>query len=106
SSLGPSDSASQQQMKFDPAYNKAIGSLLETVEPLPTWPQYLVKEVLWYSDDCATDKTYGDIITAQNQYQPKMNLALHRSDGSKVSSQEFSNIQRSTNIAIQKLIDL
>ncbi|KAH9032842.1 hypothetical protein EDB84DRAFT_1561857 [Lactarius hengduanensis] len=107
SSLGPSDSASQQQqMKFDPAYDKAIGSLLETVEPLPTRPQYLVKEVLWYSDDCATDKMYGDIITAQNQYRPKMNLAIRRPNGSKVSNQEFSNIQRSTNIAVQKLIDL
>ncbi|KAH9012334.1 hypothetical protein EDB85DRAFT_2159142 [Lactarius pseudohatsudake] len=107
SSLGPSDSASQQQqMKFDPAYDKAIGSLLETVELLPTRPQYLVKEVLWYSDDCATDKTYGDIITAQNQYRPKMNLAIRRPNGSKVSNQEFSNIQRSTNIAVQKLIDL
>ncbi|KAH9011260.1 hypothetical protein EDB85DRAFT_2160198 [Lactarius pseudohatsudake] len=107
SSLGPSDSTSQQQqMKFDPAYDKAIGSLLETVELLPTWPQYLVKEVLWYSDDCATDKTYGDIITAQNQYRPKMNLAIRRPNGSKVSNQEFSNIQRSTNIAVQKLINL
>ncbi|KAH9022935.1 hypothetical protein EDB84DRAFT_1254284, partial [Lactarius hengduanensis] len=69
-------------------------------------PQYLVKEVLWYSDDCATDKMYGDIITAQNQYRPKMNLAIRRPNGSKVSNQEFSNIQRSTNIAVQKLIDL
>ncbi|KAH9013656.1 hypothetical protein EDB85DRAFT_2158039 [Lactarius pseudohatsudake] len=105
SSLGPSDSASQQ-MKFDPAYDNAIGSLLETVEPLPSRPQFLVEGVLWYSNDCATDKKYGDIITAQNQYRPKMNLAIRRPDGSKVSTQEFSNIRRSTDIAVQKLIDL
>ncbi|KAH8995850.1 hypothetical protein EDB86DRAFT_3077415 [Lactarius hatsudake] len=87
SSLGPSDSASQQ-MKFDLAYDKAIESLLETVEPPSVRPHFLEKEVLWYYDDCATDKKYGDIITPMNMYRPKMNLAIRRPDGSKVSTQD------------------
>ncbi|KAI9437506.1 hypothetical protein H4582DRAFT_2057868 [Lactarius indigo] len=105
SSLGPSDSASQQ-MKFDPTYDKAIKTLLGTVEPLPTRPQFLPREVLWYYDDCATDKSYGDIVTKSNMYRLKMNLAIRRLDGSKVSAQEFSNIRHSVAIVIQKLINL
>ncbi|KAH8991732.1 hypothetical protein EDB86DRAFT_3079591 [Lactarius hatsudake] len=105
SSLGPSDSASQQ-MKFDLAYDKAIESLLETVELPSVRPHFLEKEVLWYYDDCATDKKYGDIITLMNMYQLKMNLAIRRLDGSKVSTQEYSNIRRSAAILIQRLIDL
>ncbi|KAI9445340.1 hypothetical protein H4582DRAFT_2053391 [Lactarius indigo] len=105
SSLGPSDSASQQ-MRFDPTYNRAIKTLLETVEPLPSRPQFLPKEVLWYYEDCATDKSYGDIITKNNKYQPKMNLAIHCPDGLKVSAQEFANIQHSTTIIVQKLTNL
>ncbi|KAI9432840.1 hypothetical protein H4582DRAFT_2082966 [Lactarius indigo] len=91
SSLGPSDSVSQQ-MRFDPTYDKAIETLLETVEPLPLRPQFLPKEVLWYYEDCTTDKSYGDIITKNNKYRPKMNLAICHPDGSKVSAQEFTNI--------------
>ncbi|KAH9017097.1 hypothetical protein EDB83DRAFT_2528705 [Lactarius deliciosus] len=95
SSLGPSDSASQQT-RYDPAYNKAIKSLLETVEPLLMRPQFLPQEVLWYDNDCETDKTYGDI----------MNLAIRCPDGSKVSTQEFSNIRHSTVIIFQKLLSI
>ncbi|KAI9431496.1 hypothetical protein H4582DRAFT_2062723 [Lactarius indigo] len=105
SSVGPSDSVSQQ-MKFDPTYDKAIETLLGTVELLPTRPQFLPREVLWYYDDCATDKSYGDIVTKSNMYRPKMNLAIRRLDGSKVSAQGFSNIQHSTAIVVQKLINL
>ncbi|KAH8979593.1 hypothetical protein EDB86DRAFT_3088674 [Lactarius hatsudake] len=105
SSLGLSDSASQQ-MKFDLAYDKAIESLLETVEPPSIRPHFLEKEVLWYYDDCAMDKKYGDIITPMNMYRPKMSLAIRRPDGSKVSTQEYSNIRRSAAMLIQRLIDL
>ncbi|KAH9036407.1 hypothetical protein EDB84DRAFT_1560889 [Lactarius hengduanensis] len=105
SSLGPSDSASQQ-MRYDPAYDKAIESLLGTVEPSLTRPQFLSQEVLWYSNDCDTDKKYGDIITKKNKYRPKMNLAVRRPDGSRVSPQEFSNIRHSTLIIYHKLIKL
>ncbi|KAI9434415.1 hypothetical protein H4582DRAFT_1793231, partial [Lactarius indigo] len=61
-------------------------------------PQFLPKEVLWYYEDCATDKSYGDIITKNNKYRPKMNLTIRRPDGSKVSAQEFANIRHSTAI--------
>ncbi|KAI9430019.1 hypothetical protein H4582DRAFT_2064265 [Lactarius indigo] len=105
SSLGPSDSVSQQ-MKFNPTYDKAIETLLGTMEPLPTQLQFLLREVLWYYNDCATDKSYGDIVTKSNMYQPKMNLAIRRPDGSKVSAQEFSNIRHSVAIVVQKLINL
>ncbi|KAH9077679.1 hypothetical protein EDB83DRAFT_2311388 [Lactarius deliciosus] len=69
-------------------------------------PQFLPQEVLWYDNDCETDKTYGDIVTQQNKYRPKMNLAIRRPDGSKVSTQEFSNIRHSTVIIFQKLLSI
>ncbi|KAH9015968.1 hypothetical protein EDB83DRAFT_2321238 [Lactarius deliciosus] len=69
-------------------------------------PQFLPQEVLWYDNDCETDKTYGDIVTQQNKYRPKMNLAIRRLDGSKVSTQEFSNIRHSTVIIFQKLLSI
>ncbi|KAH9030472.1 hypothetical protein EDB84DRAFT_1271399 [Lactarius hengduanensis] len=90
-------------MRYDPAYDKAIESLLGTVEPSLTRPQFLSQEVLWYSNDCDTDKKYGDIITKKNKYRPKMNLAVRRPDGSRVSPQEFSNIRHSTLIIYHKL---
>ncbi|KAH9017035.1 hypothetical protein EDB85DRAFT_2155471 [Lactarius pseudohatsudake] len=84
SSLGPSDSASQQ-MRYDPAYDKAIESLLGTVELSRTQPQFLSQEVLWYSNDCDTDKKYGDII---------------------MKKIKFSNIRHSTLIIYHKLVKL
>ncbi|KAH9024041.1 hypothetical protein EDB83DRAFT_2320137 [Lactarius deliciosus] len=70
------------------------------------WPQFLLQEVLWYDNDCETDKTYGDIVTQQNKYRPKMNLAIRCPDGSKVSTQEFSNIRHSMVIIFQKLLSI
>ncbi|KAH8979001.1 hypothetical protein EDB92DRAFT_1906509 [Lactarius akahatsu] len=104
SSLGPSDSASQQA-RTDVMKNKAIEDLLECMEPPPLCPEFLPTTVLWDFTDCYTDKTLGDIITDKNKCQLKLSLAICRPDGSKISNLELSNMRRSAEIIIQKLIE-
>lgn len=88
SSLGPSDSASQQT-RID---RQAILDLMELVEPPPIRPRYVKKEVLWELDDCY--ELMGEVVTEANKRRPKMNLAIRDDDGNPVSPTEFSNIRR------------
>lgn len=107
SSLGPSDSASQQT-RFDPvmeaadlaakaAKKAAIERLMELVEPPPLRPD-LPKSVLWDFEDCLAE---GIIITEANRRRPKMHLAIRRGDGTNISQGEFDIIRRAA-IAISK----
>ncbi|KAF8259352.1 hypothetical protein EI94DRAFT_1707172 [Lactarius quietus] len=86
SSLGPSDSASQQSRLT----TNNLNAILHNVESLPIWPDFLPASVLWYYEDCEKDKSGGDILTEANKHQPKMNLAICRPDGTIISSKEFS----------------
>ncbi|KAI9430174.1 hypothetical protein BJY52DRAFT_1200234 [Lactarius psammicola] len=65
SSLGPSDSASQQ-MKVDYALDKAIENLLECVEAPSVQPQFLPASVLWYYEDCKKDKPQTRTLKIKN----------------------------------------
>jgi hypothetical protein len=62
-------------------------------------------DILWYFDDCWTDKKYGDIITRANRSRPKMGLAVRRVDGTKVSSNEAKDMREYASTVITKLID-
>ncbi|KAI9441585.1 hypothetical protein H4582DRAFT_2073751 [Lactarius indigo] len=104
SSLGPSDSASQQT-RTDVMKDKAIEDLLESVEPPPMRPEFLPKTVLWDFKDCETDKSQGDIITDKNKSRPKLSLAIRRPNGTKISNAELSNMRRSAEMIVQKLIN-
>ena len=103
-SLGPSDSASQQHTQ--PDIDKAIDALLERVEAPSIRPQYLPITVLWDYGDCLKDKSEGVIVTHANRGRPKMNLAIRRPDGTKISAQEYGNIRQSADMFCLKLIDL
>ncbi|KAI9446255.1 hypothetical protein H4582DRAFT_2069590 [Lactarius indigo] len=87
SSLGPSDSASQQT-RTDVMKDKAIEDLLESVEPPPMRPEFLPKTVLWDFEDCETN-----------------NLAIRHPNGTKISNAELSNMRRSAEMIVQKLIN-
>ena len=58
SSLGPSDSASQLS-KHGSSLAETIENLLQCVQPPSMRPEYLPPSVLWFPDDCKTDKTHG-----------------------------------------------
>jgi hypothetical protein len=103
SSLGPSNSISQHTR---PNLASDIEKLLASVDAPPMRPHYLPASVLWYFDNCQTDKTYSDIITAVNSCRPKMNLAIRHPDGLKIPSMEYGNVQHSTDIIVQKLCRL
>ncbi|KAH9020748.1 hypothetical protein EDB85DRAFT_2152869 [Lactarius pseudohatsudake] len=103
SSLGPSDSASQQT-GMDIVPSKSLRNILDGVEVPYERPEFLPITVLWDFDDCKTDKTQGDIITNKNKSRPRMGIALRRPNGKVVSSLEYSNIRRSADIIVQKLI--
>ncbi|KAI9436340.1 hypothetical protein H4582DRAFT_2078957 [Lactarius indigo] len=103
SSLGPSDSASQQT-GTDVVPGKSLRNILDGVEVPYERPDFLPITVLWDFEDCQTDKTQGDIITKKNKCRPKMAIALRRLNGKVVSSLEYSNIRRSADIIVQKLI--
>ncbi|KAH8985730.1 hypothetical protein EDB86DRAFT_3083313 [Lactarius hatsudake] len=103
SSLGPSDSASQQA-RTDVMKDKAIEDLLERVEPPPLRPDFLLTTVLWDFDDCYTDKTLGDILTDNNKCRPRLSLAIRRPNGSKISTFELSNMRCSAELIVQRLI--
>jgi hypothetical protein len=103
SSLGPSDSASQQPI-FD--FETAINRILNCVEPSSVRPDFLDATVLWFNYECHTDKMAGDIFSPSNLCQPKMHLAIHHWDGKAISSPKYNNIQRSADIYTKHLIKL
>ena len=104
SSLGPSDSASQPT-KFDITTEKAIEDLLESVVALLVRPRCLPESVLWDFEDCAKNKLGPPITTKSNQSRPKLGLALRCPNGNPVSNLELSNIRRSAEIIVQKLVN-
>jgi hypothetical protein len=101
SSLGPSDSASQQKLDF--AIDEAIENLLQSVEAPSMRPRFLLVSVLWHYEDCENDSE-GVIITEHNKQRPRMTLALRRPDGTKLSHQELTNMRHSADIVVQKLV--
>ncbi|KAI9447547.1 hypothetical protein H4582DRAFT_2051286 [Lactarius indigo] len=93
SSLGPSDSTSQQT-RIDIVTDKAIENLLEGVEAPVMRPHFLPKTILWDFEDCETNKS-----------RPKMSLALRHPNGTKISNIELSNMRHSAELIVQKLIN-
>ena len=69
-------------------------------------PHFLPSSILWYVEDCETDKSEGDIITAANKNHPKMSLAIYHQDGSKISQMESADVRQSTDLVVSKLLDL
>ncbi|KAH9070812.1 hypothetical protein EDB83DRAFT_2517992 [Lactarius deliciosus] len=105
SSLGPSDSASQQTRGgLEADRDRAIERLLKTVEQPSLRPSFLPPSVLWRDKDCKMDME-GDILTEQNPCQPKMALAIRCPDGSIASAQEYSNMRHSADIIVQNLVE-
>jgi hypothetical protein len=100
SSLGPSDSASQQARPYS---TSDIDTLLERSDAPSVRPEFLPASVLWYYDDCKTDKTYGTIVTASNSCRLKMSIAIHRPDGSRIPKLEFGYVRRDADLIVQKL---
>ncbi|KAF8258753.1 hypothetical protein EI94DRAFT_1814655 [Lactarius quietus] len=86
SSLGPSDSASQQSRLT----MNNLNAVLHNVESLPIRLDFLPASILWYYEDCEKDKSGGDILTEANKHRPKINLAIRCPDGTIISSKEFS----------------
>lgn len=104
SSLAPSDSASQcTPSNTDQA---AVQHFLKLVEAPSKQPPCVHPSILWYSNNCTTDKTAGDIVIEANKYQPKTHLILCHEDGSILSSAEYDNIQMSVNLFATRLIEL
>ena len=104
SSLGPSDSASQCTPS-DPD-QISVERLLKLVEAPSKRPLCVHPSVLWYSSDCITDKTAGDIVTEANKHRPKTHLILRHEDGTILSSAEHDNVQMSADIFATRLIAL
>jgi hypothetical protein len=50
---------------------------------------FIPENVLWYFDDCASDKRYRNIITEANGSRLRMPIAVCCADGAKVSSDQF-----------------
>ena len=110
SSLAPSDSASQQQKVSPDSLTeaeklKAYNTLLESVYAPSVRPWFLWPSVLWDYEDCEKDTTEGIIVTESNKRRPRMKLAIRRPDGSKVSSLEWLDIRRATNLFVKQLLD-
>ncbi|KAH9041278.1 hypothetical protein EDB85DRAFT_2139949 [Lactarius pseudohatsudake] len=102
SSLGPSDSASQPT-KVDMVIDKAIEDVLESVEAPLTRPRCLPDSVLWDFKDLKSQPGLA-IVTEANKSRPKIQLALRRPTGDTLSHLEQSNIRRSADIIVKKLL--
>ena len=105
SSLGPSDSASQQS-QFNATFANTIKQLIESVEAPYMQPEFLEVTILWYLNDCETDKMEGNIITKTNPLWPKMHLAIHHADGINITKSEYNAIHAYVKMIIQNLMDL
>ncbi|KAF8258125.1 hypothetical protein EI94DRAFT_1708291 [Lactarius quietus] len=91
SSLGPSDSTSQQTRPTDFELEAAVEKLLEL-------------SVLWDYEDC-NNAVEGIIITEANKRRPKMNLAIRCGDRTNISNQEYVNIRRAADIICTRLLN-
>ncbi|KAF8262989.1 hypothetical protein EI94DRAFT_1704351 [Lactarius quietus] len=67
-------------------------------------PSFLPVSILWDYNDCVNDKSEGIIVMEANKRRPKMSLAIHHPDGTKISSQEYSKIRCSVDLIMKKLI--
>lgn len=107
SSLGPSDSASQQtgsqQFLLDPATERRMEALMELVEAPPTRPSYVLKSVLWDFEDCL-DPAEGVVLTEANRNRPRMAFAIRRTDGRLISGQEYRIIHRAAKAISRALV--
>ncbi|KAH9008838.1 hypothetical protein EDB83DRAFT_2531450 [Lactarius deliciosus] len=83
--------------------DKAIEDVLESVEAPLMRPRCLPDSVLW-DFKCLKDQPGPPIITQSNQSRPKIGLALRRPNGDLLSNLERSNIRRSADIIILKLL--
>ncbi|KAF8265293.1 hypothetical protein EI94DRAFT_359470 [Lactarius quietus] len=105
SSLGPSDSASKQgSLDYAVWLWQAVEKLLESVEQPAIRPQFLPKSVLWDYEDC-NDPAQGVIAAEANECRPKMNLAIRRNDGTRISNREYVNIRRAADIICTQLLN-
>lgn len=69
-------------------------------------PEFLEVTILWYPNDCETDKMEGNIITKTNPHWPKMHLAIHHADGINITKSEYNAIHAYVKMIIQNLMDL
>ncbi|KAF8257122.1 hypothetical protein EI94DRAFT_1818942 [Lactarius quietus] len=109
SSLGPSDSASQNlsqnQLTLDSvSVQRAVDDLLSHAEAPLMRPDYLPMSVLWDYEDCLNDPLGEAIIMEANKSRLQMSLTICRPNGGKISRQMYTNIRTSANIIMRKLI--
>ena len=83
---------------------KATEALLESTEAPLSWPDFLPTSVIWFYNDCVTDKSVGNIIMEGNKSQQKMQLAVHRPDGTILSNSEYTDIHRATYLITHELV--
>ena len=109
SSLGPSDSASQQlradsQSKMDSHLKAIAEDLMSHIEVLLIRPDIIPMAVLWEFNDCFNDPLGHIIITESNKSQPKMALALCHYTSKPISVKTFRFIWSSATIIMWKLV--
>ena len=83
---------------------KATEALLESAEAPLSRPEFLPTSVIWFYNDCLTDKSAGNIIVEGNKGRPKMQLAVRRPDGTILSNPEYADICRATNLITRELV--
>lgn len=103
--LGPSDLASQSACS-DVNGASEVKHLLSLVEVPSVWPSCVDPSILWYFEDCLTNRMAGDIVMEANRHQLKMHPTLCHENGSLLSSVEFNNVQLFTDLHITRLIEL
>ena len=109
SSLGPSDSTSQQlrtdsQLQVDPCL-KALGEeLMLLVEAPDIRPDLIPRAVLWEFRDCLNDPLGEIIVTEANRSRPRMSLALRHYTGQIICSKKAGFIRSSAAIIMRKLV--
>ena len=84
---------------------QARKAILQCVEPLSMRPPCVEEDVLWYYDDCMTDRKYGRILTETNRSRLKMNIAICKTDGTKISSDLYKSMRDHANLVIRRLLE-
>ena len=68
-------------------------------------PRHLPVEVLWYYDDCLTDKKYGRILTESNKSRPRMSIVIRQANGILVSSNVYKSIREHADLVVRRLLE-
>lgn len=68
-------------------------------------PSYLPVDVLWYYDDCLTDRKYGTILTESNKSRPRMSIIIRQANGDLVPSNVFKATREHADLVVRRLLE-